>query len=289
MAQVDYIKQIQTKVNRRIRAINKDFGVSKQQIRDVYSQIVKNPVQPTTREITQVTDLLAKQFTVTDKTIEIEQEKAEKTEQKMAKIPAHIYPLEEPNQSPTITEIHPENNNNLWETLPPPESYEEAQKLAIVQTESQLTTPSNSITQTETEQTVELTITQTGKSHNTQTNLPTHQPTVGVSITQTEITAAIAQAVKQVGENGNTEAIQLLTSLAEELSSDISDTQEIVAALVSAYLDKRQSVLSSAIGTLNTLRNAQTSSFQSGLNNDFFAQKTRSKRQFLTQIETMFN
>jgi uncharacterized tellurite resistance protein B-like protein len=282
MAQVDYIKQIQTKVNRRIRTINKDFGVSKQQVRDVYLTVVKANQQPTSREITQVTELLAKQFTVTDETIKIDL--AEGTEN------SHITSaLTSQNQSPAITEINPEHNNNLWETLAPPSRHQELQSVALTQTESELTTSSNSITQTETEETVELTITQTGKSHNTQTNLPTHQPTVGVSITQTEITAAIAQAVKQVGENGNTEAIQLLTSLAEELSSDISDTQEMVAALVSAYLDKRQSVLSSAIGTLNTLRNAQTSSFQSGLNNDFFAQKTRSKRQFLTQIETMFN
>ncbi len=289
MAQVDYIKQIQTKVNRRIRAINKDFGISKQQIRDVYLTVVKNPVQPTTREITQVTELLAKQFSVTEKTIEIEQEKAEKTEQTLAKIPAQFYPLTSQNQPPTITKITPENNNNLWETLPPPSRHQEPQSVALTQTESELATQPSGNLNTETEQTVELAIRKTGESNNIQTNLPTHQPTVGASITQTEITSAIAQAVKQVGENGNTEAIQLLTSLAEELSSDISDTQEMVAALVSAYLDKRQSVLSSAIGTLNNLRSAQTSSFQSGLNNDFFAQKTRSKRQFLTQIEAMFN
>jgi hypothetical protein len=282
-----YIKQIQTRVNRQLKIHNQ--SVTKQQIRDVYSQIVKNPVQPTTREITQVTELLAQQFSVTEKTIEIEQEKAEETEQTLAKIPAHLYPFSAQNQSPTTTEIKRENTPDMWETLPLAEQPLEPQSVALTQTESELATPPSGILHTETEQTVELAITQTGESNNIQTNLPTHQPTVGASITQTEITQAIAQAVKQVGENGNTEAIQLLTSLAEELSSDISDTQEMVAALVSAYLDKRQSVLSSAIGTLNTLRNAQTSSFQSGLNNDFFAQKTRSKRQFLTQIETMFN
>ncbi len=298
MAKVDYIKQIQTKVNRRIRAINKDFGVSKQQVRDVYLTVVKATVQPTTREITQVTELLAQQFSPSEKTIEQKQEQAESTEQTLAKIPVHIYPFEAQNQSPTTTEIPRENNNNLWETLPPPSRHQEPQSVALTQTESELATQPNGSLNTESEQTVELAIRKTGESNNTQTNLPTHQPTVGASITQTEITSAIAQkeitqaiaqAVKQVGENGNTEAIQLLTSLAEELSSDISDTQEMVAALVSAYLDKRQSVLSHAIGTLNNLRNAQTSSFKSGLNNDFFAQKSRSKRQFLTQIETMFN
>jgi tagatose-1,6-bisphosphate aldolase non-catalytic subunit AgaZ/GatZ len=282
-----YIKQIQTRVNRQLKIHNQ--SVTKQQIRDVYSQIVKNPVQPTTREITQVTELLAQQFSVTEKTIEIEQEKAEETEQTLAKIPAHLYPFSAQNQSPTTTEIKRENTPDMWETLPLAEQPLEPQSVALTQTESELATPPSGILHTETEQTVELAIRKTGESNNIQTNLPTHQPTVGANITQTEITSAIAMAVKQVGENGNTEAIQLLTSLAEELSSDISDTQEMVAALVSAYLDKRQSVLSSAIGTLNTLRLAQTSSFQSGLNNDFFAQKTRSKRQFLTQIETMFN
>ena len=265
MAQVDYIKQIQTKVNRRIRTINKDFGVSKQQIRDVYSQIVKNPVQPTTKEITQVTELLAKQFTVTEKTIELDL--AAGTEN-----PHITSALSNQNQEATTIEITPADTSNLWETPPP-----------------------NGITQTETEPSSELTITQTGETNR---NLPTHQPTVeaGITqtevtqaITQTEITQAISQAVRQIGESGNTEAVQLLTSLAAELSSDITDTQEMVAALVSAYLGKRQTILSSAIGTLNTLRLAQTESFQSGLNNDFFDQKSRSKRQFLTQIEAMFN
>ena len=283
MAQVDYIKQIQTKVNRRIRTINKDFGVSKQQIRDVYSQIVKNPVQPTTKEITQVTELLAKQFTVTEKTIELDL--AAGTEN-----PHITSALSNQNQEATTIEITPADTSNLWETPPP-----------------------NGITQTETEPSSELTITQTGETNR---NLPTHQPTVEAGITQTEvnqaitqtevnqaitqteitqaitqieITQAISQAVRQIGESGNTEAVQLLTSLAAELSSDITDTQEMVAALVSAYLGKRQTILSSAIGTLNTLRLAQTESFQSGLNNDFFDQKSRSKRQFLTQIEAMFN
>ena len=281
MAQVDYIKQIQTKVNRRIRTINKDFGVSKQQVRAIYSTVVKTPSKPTTREITQVTELLSQQFTVTEK---------EKTlSLDLAEVPEQISQISSLHQPPTITEITPENNNNLWKTLLSPEQHQESQSVALAQTESELATQSNSISQTETEQTVELAISQTGESNNTQSNLPTHQPTAGANITQTEITQAITQAVKQVGQNGNTEAIQLLTSLAEELSSDISDTQEMVAALVTAYLEKRQTILSSAIGTLNTLREAQTDSFQSGLNNDFFAQKSHNKRQFLTQIETMFN
>jgi hypothetical protein len=250
MTKVDYIKQIQTKVNRRIRTIDKDFGVSKEQVRKIYLTVVKNPAQPTTKEISQATELLTQQFTVTEKAIE--QKQVGSTD-----ISAQNQPL-------TITKITPKDNPEMWETLPPPEQLLEPQSVALTQTESELATQ-------------------------TQTNLPTHQPTVGASINQTEITSAIAMAVKQVGENGNTEAIQLLTSLAEELSSDISDTQEMVAALVSAYLDKRQFVLSSAIGTLNNLRLAQTSSFQSGLNDDFFAQKSRSKRQFLTQIEAMFN
>lgn len=108
-------------------------------------------------------------------------------------------------------------------------------------------------------------------------------------ITQTEVTQAISQAVAQVGASGNAEAIELLTSLANELSSEIQDVEQMVSALITGYLGKRQNILASAIGTIQSLRSAQTSSFQSGLDTDFFAKKNREKQQFLKSLQEMFH
>lgn len=109
------------------------------------------------------------------------------------------------------------------------------------------------------------------------------------AISQAQLTQAITQAVAQVGASGNAEAIELLTSLANELSTDIKDVEEMASALITAYLGKRQNILASAIGTVQSLRAAQTSSFQSGLNQDFFEKKERNKRQFLNSLQGMFN
>jgi len=108
-------------------------------------------------------------------------------------------------------------------------------------------------------------------------------------ITQAEVTQAISQAVAQVGADGNSEAIQLLTSLAQELSSEIQDVEQMASTLITAYLGKRQNILASAIGTVQTLRSAQTDSFQAGLNQDFFDRKQRNKHEFLKTVQGLFN
>lgn len=120
-------------------------------------------------------------------------------------------------------------------------------------------------------------------------NSPITQPVTPASITPAEVTQAINQAAQQVGVQGDAEAIQALTSLAQILSNNNRNTSDMVAALVSAYLSERQRIFSSAIGTLNTLRSAQTESFQSGLDEDFFQQREQNKRQFLNKINAMFN
>lgn len=114
----------------------------------------------------------------------------------------------------------------------------------------------------------------------------TQAPVGGIS---TNTTQAISQAVAQVGASGNDEAIELLTALANELSEEINSVEEMTSALITAYLGKRQNVLASAIGTINNLRSAQTSSFQAGLTSDFFDRKNQNKRQFLSQIQNIFN
>ena len=55
-----YIKQIQTRMNRQLN--NCGQSVTKQQVRDVYSKVVKNPDKPTDLEMSRVTELLAKQL-----------------------------------------------------------------------------------------------------------------------------------------------------------------------------------------------------------------------------------
>lgn len=163
-------------------------------------------------------------------------------------------------------EITPVSNPDIWETLQPSTTEPEQEK------PEQETANTDSIVPA----TNHLSIQQ--------------QPANTLAgISHVEITAAIAQAIQQTGQQGNDEAIQILTSLANELSADIADTQEMVVALVSTYLGKRQTILSSAIGTLNTLRSAQTESFQGGLNQNFFEQKQKNKHEFLNNVAAMFN
>lgn len=109
------------------------------------------------------------------------------------------------------------------------------------------------------------------------------------ALSAAKVTQAIEQAVAQVGAEGNNEAIQLLSSLANELNADIKDVEEMTSFLITAYLGKRQNILASAIGTVQSLRSAQTSSFQAGLDQDFFDTKQKNKNQFLKTVEGMFN
>ena len=112
-------------------------------------------------------------------------------------------------------------------------------------------------------------------------------PVAGIS--QIEVGQAVNQAIAQLGATGNQEAVNILSSLAQELMSEISDIEEMTSTLITAYLNKRQNVLASAIGTIESLRSAQSSSFQSGRDENFFGQKDQKKRQFLDQIQAAFN
>jgi hypothetical protein len=233
-----YIKQIQTRMNRRLKS--RGQSVTKQQVRDVYSAVVKNLDKPTDVEMSVVIEKVAQQVSSCQETLDNGQlTVSAKTE------------IEKPETIETTSE----------ET-------------------SAIATPIIS------QGLKEEAINKDSALAKSEFNLPTQQPE---GISQAEMTQAIAQAVQQVGASNNAEALQLLTSLANELSADISDVQEMVATLVAAYLNKRQSVLSTAINTLNTLRSAQTESFQAGLNEDFFGQKRRNKEAFLTNVHATFN
>lgn len=162
-------------------------------------------------------------------------------------------------------EITPVSNPNIWEILQPSTTEPEQEKPETTANTDSIVPATNHL------------------------SIQQQPANTLAGISQLEITAAIAQAIQQTGQQGNDEAIQILTSLANELSADIADTQEMVVTLVSTYLGKRQAILSSAIGTLNTLRSAQTESFQGGLNQDFFGQKQKNKHEFLNNVAAMFN
>jgi hypothetical protein len=88
-----FIKRLQT------RASRKGISVSKSQVREVYAQVVTTPDSPTDEEILSVIDQLEKQYLA----------------------PSHEASGDELIISkPQITEITPESNPELWETLQSP-------------------------------------------------------------------------------------------------------------------------------------------------------------------------
>lgn len=264
-----YIKQIQTRMNRSLKS--RDQSVTKQQVRDVYLTVVNNPDNPTDIEISRVTELLAKQLSSL--------RDASRTQKEVIEDGQLTVSVNTENQKPATIEITAENNTDPWETLQPPT--EEPQNLTRELTQNP--PPSNN-SQAQSEEVGELAITQSGS------NLPTHQlETAGaIGITQAQIEEAVELAIAQTGESGSTEAKQIMSQLALHLSSDINTLEQAVAALVSGYLNKRSNLLKNAMGTLNTLRNAQTSSFCSGLTPDFLAKQEAAKKQ-LMEIANIFN
>jgi hypothetical protein len=171
---------------------------------------------------------------------------------------------------PETIEITLQDHPDIWEILQPAAEDETCEIAKPVHCQEQIT-PLNQGTE------------QAQLAKSTASNLPVD------SINQPNLHQAISQAIYQLGVSNSSQTNQLLTVLANELSSDITDTQEMVTALVTAYLSKRQSLLSSAVGTIHSVRSAQTESFQSGLTEDFFDQKRKKKESFLANVEAMFN
>jgi hypothetical protein len=276
-----YIKQIQTRMNRRLKS--RDQSVTKQQVRDVYSQVVKNPDKPTDLEMSRVTELLAKQLSsLRDASRRQEETIEEATQEGQLTVTQNTE-----NKEPRTLEVTAEDNTDLWETLQPSteEPLQPSQELALKRTESSLpTTPPNESSQTQSEEAGELAIAQSG------TNLATHkgEEAGAMGITQAEIEQAVELAIAQTEDEGSTEAKQIMTQLALHLSSDINTLEQAVAALVTGYLNKRSNLLKNAMGALNTLRNAQTNSFCGGLTPDFLAKQEAAKKQ-LMEIANIFN
>lgn len=252
-----YIKQIQTRMNRRLTSRNQ--SVTKQQVRDVYLTVVKNPDKPTDLEMSRVTELLAKELSSEKETLEETIQDGQLTVSQDTE-----------NQESQPLDITAEDKTDLWET-----PTDELQDLPTQPLQS---------SQAQSEEVGELTIAQSG------TNLATHQPEEAgaMGITQAEVEQAVELAIAQTGESGSAEAREIISQLALHLSSDINTLEQAVAVLVTGYLNKRSNVLKNAMGTLNTLRNAQTHSFCSGLTPDFLAKQETAKKQ-LMEIANTFN
>ena len=287
-----FVKRIQTRLSRQ------GFSFNKQQIREAYQSLVKDPLAPTEAEMNSVINQLKFQLKTSF---------ASSTQLTVPE-PLVSEDLIEQIEKPEAFEITPSSHPDVWETLqlrtdeqPTEETNlkafehqelviesEPLSEMSLVETESKMpnfSPPTNPLTIQQS--TTGINQAEVQGFSQPLNHFSSQQSTAGIS--QAEITQAIALAVQQVGSQGNAEAVEMLTSLANELTDDIKDTQEMVTALVTAYLGKRQVLLSSAIGTLNTLRSAQTESFQAGLDQDFFGQKQKNKKAFLSSLSAMFN
>jgi len=285
-----YIKQIQTRLNRRLKT--RGQSVTKQQVRDVYSQVVGNPDKPTDLEMSRVIELLAKELSslrdaslrdatrtrfscpkgcTQEETIE---EKADGRWQEAEVSATSSLLPSAPSPLPNHLEVTAEDNTDLWET--PTDEPQDLPTQPLHSSQAQSEEASSEVG--------ELAITQNDS------NLPTHQPEEAVvtGITQAEIEQAVELAIAQTGVAQSEEAREIMTELALQLSSDINTLEQAVAALVAGYLNKRSNVLKNAMGALNTLRNAQTNSFCGGLTPDFLAKQEAAKK-YILEIANIFN
>lgn len=250
----DYVKRLQSRLSA------KGYRFNKEQCRQALSATAANPELPTDEEMIAAFNWL----TQCD------------SEEAAGEI---IEAVSEPETS--AIEPAPVSNNFIDSFTGLAESSEETEAIAPIEKEEQIERQTNPPSPMQEPEAL-------APSSSKATGIvPQHTNSGG--ITQSQITQAISQAVAQVGQQGNNEAVEMLTTLANQLSEDIADTQEMVVALVNAYLGKRQFLLSSAIGTLNSLRTAQTEEFQAGLDQNFFGAKDQNKQEFLAKVGAMFN
>jgi hypothetical protein len=115
-----YIKQIQTRMNRQLKS--REQSVTKQQVRDVYSAVVKNPDKPTDVEMSVVTEKLANQISSLRDASRMQEETLDNGQ---LTVSAHTE-IEKPEIIEIISESHPD----IWETLEPPSEQPEPQEKA---------------------------------------------------------------------------------------------------------------------------------------------------------------
>ena len=104
-----YIKQIQTRMNRQLKS--REQSVTKQQVRDVYSVVVKDSDKPTDVEMSVVIEKLAQQISSLRDASRMQEETLDNGQ---LTVSAHTEI-----EKPEIIEITPEENPDIWETLEP--------------------------------------------------------------------------------------------------------------------------------------------------------------------------
>ena len=108
------------------------------------------------------------------------------------------------------------------------------------------------------------------------------------SITE-ETEKAIMRSLHELGNNFRQEDMHDIRQLAYQLSRDVSDTATLVNSLITAYLQKRNSVLNEALTQLERGRKAQNEERYGGLDSDFFCQREQEWQQFESELLGLFN
>jgi hypothetical protein len=108
------------------------------------------------------------------------------------------------------------------------------------------------------------------------------------SITE-ETEKAIMRSLHELGNNFRQEDMHDIRQLAYQLSRDVSDTATLVNSLITAYLQKRNSVLNEALTQLERGRKAQNDQMYGGLDSDFFCQREKEWQQFESELLGLFN
>ena len=202
-----FIKRLQT------RASRKGISVSKSQVREVYTQVVVDAETPTEEEIAFVIEQLEKQY----------QSPSYEDSGDDLSIP-----------QPQITEITPESNPEVWETLQPsteqptPTPQQEPQQMTPTQPTAQ---PSNSTLATSSR------------------SILTQASSVNLSLTQQEIQQAVEQ---QFGK----ENVETKTAILNYVAQDTFATAQELQAALSKLRQMRLDILMKLI----TDHNSQSSS-----------------------------
>lgn len=186
-----FIKRLQT------RASRKGISVSKSQVREVYTQVVTEPESPSEEEMSAVIQQLETQFLA----------------------PSYEEEGDLDIQQPPITEITPENNPEVWETLQPPieqptqTPQQEPQQMTPAQPTAQ---PSNS------------TLATSSRSGITQTS------SAKMSITQQQIQEAVEQ---QFGKENIETKTAILNYVAQDTFATATELQQALRKLRLMKLD----------------------------------------------------
>jgi hypothetical protein len=185
-----FIKRLQT------RASRKGISVSKSQVREVYTQVVVTPESPTDEEILSVIEQLEAQ----------------------CKAPSYEASGDELTiPQPQITEITPENNPEVWETLQPPTEQPTPQQEPQQMTPAQPTAqPSNS------------TLATSSRSDIAQTS------SGSLSVTQQQIQEAVEQ---QFGRENVETKTAILNYVAQDTFSTAQELQTALSKLRQMRLD----------------------------------------------------